>query len=89
MSPFFSSPIVLIMSNAATSNSVRTVDGVIRLSVKFCGLRCGRFGGYVVTCDWWWAYSWEHTVHNRKYIILFSIDTKGHAIRGGHNGGYD
>ena len=50
---------------------------------------CRRFGGYDDPCDWWWACWSEHTGRNIQYIILFSIDTKGHVIRGGHNGGYD
>ena len=41
------------------------------------------------SCNWWWACWWEHTGRNIQYIILFSVDTKGHGIRGGHNGGYD
>ena len=62
---------------------------VLQVSVRFRVFRGGRFGGYVDSYYWWWVYSWEHTARNIKYIMLFSIDTKGHVICGGHNGGYD
>ena len=84
------------MSNADASNSVRTVDGVIHLLVTFCFLCSGRFGGYVVTCNWWWPYVWEHrgsryigwcvyVLENAMLSIVgVSVGMLLHAIGGGH-----